>query len=389
MARERNHEESARADHGRCRSSPLRNPMVGEMSRRPCHESPTKHFVHKLIDWERVSQRLEQYSAIRDAFSMEMLRAAEDSPPYYCHYMAWRLGTWSVESEGSLANLDDLLTNAAKLPNWENEESVLHNGEYATYWSLLWQLQVAAKLRSVGRSVAWGGPGGGPDLSVDVNGQRWHVECYVTRKSYFLLQFLQECLSKILRLSVQNDYPLFSRISVPEANQFLEDKLEPYCDASRREEARAKCVTIVAGDRCSIEVAEEEWETNESDDTIEGRRRSRGRSGSPEQHVATTLSEAVSNKQDSNSLCDHRPNVLAVNLLLTSAEAAEYCDHDGNMIAGCVPELPDALDVLAVANCGIDARLPNLRIATCRSPNWCREGRWLEEDPDESLGARS
>ena len=69
-----------------------------------------------------------------------------------------------------------------------------------------------------------------------------------------------------------------------------------------------------------------------------------------------------------------------MNLLLTNAEAAEYHDRDGNMIAGCAPELPNALDVLAVANCGIDASVPNLRIAACRSPNRCREGRWLEAE---------
>ena len=365
--------------------------MVDEMHRRSCHESPTRHFVHKLIDWERVNQRLGRYPAIRKAFSMEVLRAAEESPPYYCHYMAWRLGTWSAESEGCLANLDKLLASAAELPNWENEESVLNNGEYATYWSLLWPLQVAAKLRAVGRNVTWGGPDGGPDLSVEVDGRRWYVECYVTRKSYYLLQFLQECLSKILRLSVQDDYPLFSRMSLPKADkadQFLDDKLEPYCDASRREEARAKCVTIMYEDQCSVEVAEEEWETNESDDTVERRRRSRGRRGSPEQHVTTMLKEAVSNKQDSNSLCDRHPNVLAVNLLLTNAEAAEYHDRDGKMIAGCTPELPDALDVLAVANCGIDASVANLRIASYRSPDLCCEGRWLEAEPDDGLETR-
>ena len=295
---------------------------------------------------------------------MKVLRAAEENPPYYCHYMAWRLGTWSEESEGCLANLDKLLASAAELPNWENEESVLNNGEYATYWSLLWQLQVAAKLQAVGRNVTWGGPDGGPGLSVEVDGRRWYVECYVMRKSYYLLQFLQQCLSKILRLSVQGDYPLFSRMSLPEPDQFLDDKLEPYCDASRREKARAKCVTIVYGDQRSVEVAEEERKMNEWDDTVERRRRSRGW-GSPEQHVTTMLKEAVSNKQDSNSLCDRHPNVLAVNLLLTNAEAAEYHDRDGKMIAGCAPELPDALDVLAVANCGIDASVANLRIASC------------------------
>ena len=142
--------------------------MVDEMHRRSCHESPTRHFVHKLIDWERVNQRLGRYPAIRKAFSMEVLRAAEESPPYYCHYMAWRLGTWSAESEGCLANLDKLLASAAELPNWENEESVLNNGEYATYWSLLWQLQVAAKLPAVGRNVTWGGRMAGP-----ISRSRW------------------------------------------------------------------------------------------------------------------------------------------------------------------------------------------------------------------------
>ena len=362
--------------------------MVDEMSRRSCNESPTKHFVHKLIDWERVDERLGRYPAIREAFSMKVLRAAEESRPYYCHYMAWRLGTWSVESERCLANLDNLLASAAELPNWEHEDSVLKNGEYATYWSLLWQLQVAAKLRAVGRNVTWAGPDGGPDLSVDVDGERWHVECHVPRKSYFLLQFLQECLSKILDLSVQEVYPLFARMSLPEPSRFLDDKLEPYCDASRREAASAKCVIIVYEDQCSVEVAEEEWDTNESGDTVDGRRRPLGPRGSPEQHVTAMLKGAVSSKGESNSLGDHHPNVLAVNLLLTNAEAAEFHDRHRDIIARCAPELPDAVDVLAVANCGIDARMSNLRIAACRSPMRCREGRWLEAEAVNGVETR-
>ncbi len=359
--------------------------MVGEMNRGSCNESPTKHFVHKLIDWERVNERLGRYPAIREAFSMEVLCSAEESPPHYCHYMAWRLGTWSVESEGCLANLDNLLASAAELPNWEGEDSVLKNGAYATYWSLLWQLQVAAKLRPVGRNVTWAGPDGGPDLSADVDGKRWHVECHVPRKSYFLLQFLQECLSKILGLSVQEDYPPFARMFLPEPSRFLDAKLEPYCDASRREAASAKYVTIVYEDQCSVEVAEEEWDTNESGD---GRRRLLRQWGAPEQHVTAMLERAVSSKGERNSLGDRHPNVLAVNLLLTDAEAAEYHDRDGNMIAGCAPELPTAIDVLAVANCGIDASVPNLRIAACGSPNWCREGGWMETETDDGLEIR-
>lgn len=375
--------------------APEAAPADDDMHLMPCHESPTKHFVHTLINWKCVEQRLEHYSAIGEAFPIDMLRTYEERPPYYCHYMAWRLGTWSVRSEGCLANLDNLLASAAELPNWEHEASALKKPEYGTYWSLLWQLQVAARLGSLGQNVKWGGPAGGPDLSVKVDGRRWHVECYAPQKSYSLLQFLQELLSKILRSSVQTDYRLFSEMSLPKepksAAQFLDDKLEPYCDASRREEASEgpKDVTVVYGDPCSVEVADEGWETSESDDTVEGRRRPGESEGSPEQHVTTMLREAVSNKEDSNSLRDHHPNVLAVNLLLTDAEAAEYPDPEGNMIVRWAPELPAALDVLAVDNCGIDASMPNLRIAACRSPDSRRDGRWLEAERDDKRETRS
>ena len=60
-----------------------------------CVDSPTRYFINRCIDWNRVRRRLERYLAIRGAFPESMLKESDDEPPFYCHYMAWRLGTWN------------------------------------------------------------------------------------------------------------------------------------------------------------------------------------------------------------------------------------------------------------------------------------------------------
>ena len=147
-----------------------------------CIDSPTRYFIHTLIDWNRVRRRLERYPAIRSAFPESTLKESSDKPPFYCHYMAWRLGTWDTESH--FANLESLLGQAKKLKNWEYEHSLLTNGAFGTFWSLVWQMQVAARLREVGDGVRWSEPSGGPDLSVRIRDERWFVECYSIQKSY-------------------------------------------------------------------------------------------------------------------------------------------------------------------------------------------------------------
>src|SRR3990170_5335305 len=50
-----------------------------------------RQIVHELIDWEIAEQRLQRFPAIGRAFPVECLRSHQETPPYYCHYMAWRL----------------------------------------------------------------------------------------------------------------------------------------------------------------------------------------------------------------------------------------------------------------------------------------------------------
>lgn len=186
-----------------------------------------RKLVHELIDWRRVECRLRSYPAIGRIFSSEMLRNSSERPPYFCHYLAWRLGVY--EAENVFQRLEELLCCANQLPNWKNESrSFLNTAEIADFWALVWQLQVAEHLCEVGRDVRWDKSGDNarsPDLSAVVRGKRWYVECYVYRKSFDLTLFLEELLMNVdpqLRLRYTQCLPL----SLPKGRdraRFLDD----------------------------------------------------------------------------------------------------------------------------------------------------------------------
>ena len=337
-----------------------------------CVDSPTRYFVHELIDWERVRRRLRCYPAIGRAFPESMLRKSCDKPPFYCHCMAWRLGTWNAEDP--FANLETLLCRAEELPNWEHEAPLLNDGDYGSFWSLLWQLQVAGHLCEVGEHVRWSEAVGGPDLSVVVDGRRWYVECYNVQKSYGLLQFLQECLSKILWTSVQDDYDQYSRMSLPRTNAeiacFLNEHLKPFCSSTHREKAMQSDVKIVYDEPNKVKVVLEDRDNEEEE--------SKCAVGSPRRHVAKMVQEALKNKIGKNRLPEHRPNVLAVNLLLTGSAAAESLRP--NAIREMAPDLGEtSIDVLAASSgIGIVEPRAHFAIASMRSDENSEAAKWLE-----------
>ena len=202
----------------------------------PPHNPTQRQFVHRLINWERVESRLKCYPAIGRAFPVETLTKHCESPPYYCHYMSWRLGTW--EDECNFQRLEEMLRCAEQLPDWKHERSLLVSTDFADFWSLIWQLQVAEHLCEVGTDVRWAKSG--PDLSVKVGNKRWYVECYVPRKSFGLLRFLEELLQK-LDPDVRTSYDMCLPFQLPQnadRNRFLDTILSPFRDCTYLEKAK-------------------------------------------------------------------------------------------------------------------------------------------------------
>ena len=161
-------------------------------------EHAQRELVHRHLSWRRVKFRLGLYPAIARTIPFNTMWQHRDQPPYYCHYMAWRLGSYNDESP--FKRLEMMLRCAESLPNWEHEiKSFVHSTDFASYWSLVWQLQVAKHLCEVGTEVAWlkNRDNPAPDFVANVGGKEWYVECYAVRKSFALYLLIEELLQRL------------------------------------------------------------------------------------------------------------------------------------------------------------------------------------------------
>ena len=313
-----------------------------------------REFVHRFVDWKLVDRRRTEYPAIGRAFDLNTLQKGREQPPYFCHYMAWRLGTW--ESEDLFARFNELLLHAESLPNWKHERPLLVSPEFADFWSLLWQLQVAEYLATIGSEVQWAKSG--PDLSVVVDNERWFVECFTPRKSFGLLLFLTELLERI-DSAVRSEYDLCMPLQLPfgaERVDFLDTVFAPFLNPSYITKAKTDArerypVVLYDHPDSSLRIyVEGEGVDPYAPEVIPNR------TGSPEGYLKVALQEAANAKRNSNNLDRHRPNLVAVNYLLSiDFQLAESLRRTPSRLLDF--EIDPAIDALAISVVGINERL--------------------------------
>ncbi|KMP10506.1 hypothetical protein UR09_04920, partial [Candidatus Nitromaritima sp. SCGC AAA799-A02] len=85
-------------------------------------ERSQKVLVDRYINWVTVEERLSKYKSIGAYFDIKFLKECSTKPPFYCHYLAWRLGTW--QGEDLFEKFDDLL--ARILHECKTERGFLH-----------------------------------------------------------------------------------------------------------------------------------------------------------------------------------------------------------------------------------------------------------------------
>lgn len=322
------------------------------------HYGPAqRHFVHLLIDWDCVEYRLKRYPAIGRTFPLTVLKKYEEKKPYYCHYMAWRLGTWCDES--SLQRLEELLCCAEALDHWDREkESLVKSTDFGTFWSLVWQLQVAEYLCGIGTEVSW--TKSGPDLTAAVGGERWFVECYTYHKSFGLFLFLEELLLKIDK-SIRTSYDLWRQFSLPkeepDQTPFLDTILSPFLEPSylttKKEEAKRRYPVLLYEDPNSSSSLRVSVEGDASGEYFPLDKKL----GNEEAYLEVALREAVKAKQGKNRLAEHHPNLVATNYALSvdyqlaKSSSSSFLDSGPN------------IDVLTVSAVGIDERLTRKKLA--------------------------
>jgi hypothetical protein len=311
-------------------------------------------FVHRLVNWKLIDYRCRKYPAIGRAFPLALLQKYQEKEPYYCHYMGWRLGTWSENSV--FERLDELLRCAEKLPDWKGERNLLTSADFAEFWSLLWQLQVAEYLCRVGENVRWAKSG--PDLSAIVDGQRWYVECYTPRKSFGLLNFLDELLTR-LDSSIEISYSYCLPFRLPQNNErsrFLHEVLSPflnhdYLRSFKRSALQKYPVIIYQHPSSSLHVYLNGPNADAYTPCVIP-----NEVGNPNHYLEQIISEAVRSKSTCNELREHRPNILAVNFLLSiDFQIASFSKRTPNVPSA--PQIAPNLDVLAIAIIGIGEHL--------------------------------
>jgi hypothetical protein len=326
-----------------------------------------KTLVERFLNWELVQTRLVKYSAIAADFPYKELRAHSEAGPYFCHYMAWRLGTWTDET--LFARINDLLAYAQTLPNWRHERKRLGNNDFGAFWSLVWQLQVAEYLGTHGDQVMW--HQSGPDLSAVVLDQRLFVECFVYHKAFDGELYVEELLQMLGEdLRVKRDSHLAFRMPQgPQRTDVLSNLLEPFLD-----EAALRMARLEARHRYPVVLSHSE--DRRLNLYVEGRSASAfdpsaipSNSGDPENTLTVALRESVNAKRQSNALGSHHPNMLVVNYLLSSDVQCSISRREVTPSPLDVSLKGSELGAIAFAVVGIDAKLQrsNLRLAASLS----------------------
>jgi hypothetical protein len=321
-----------------------------------------ENLVGRFLSWERVEARREKYPSLGRCFSTQLLKKA--SPPYFCHPMAWRLGAWHDEAD--LAYLDRLFATGANTPGWLSASKSLRGScDFAEFWSLVWELQVAEMFRSRGAPVAW--MRSGPDLMVTVSEETFFVECTALRGPFAMLEFIEEVLHHI-DPSFCVEWAKYLEVIVPEDNErtgFLDELLAPFVDSDWVKAQQAAARKAYAIHLPVPASAKNLYLTLETDQESSQCVPMPLRHGDPDTYLKSAVADAVKKKREENSLKASRPNLVAINLLLGNQfeQAVSFLQARGMPVP--TPDFGEEFDAVLLASLGIDGRF------ACRKL-WCK-----------------
>jgi hypothetical protein len=320
-------------------------------------EPAHKILIDRYINWNLVKERLNRYENIGKFFALKYLQDCSTKAPYYCHYLAFRLGTWNDEQWFEF--FDTLLAKASKLPNW-TKNRIPYGCEFENFWSFLWELQVAQLFANYSNTnIEW--LNSGPDLKVTCDAGQFFVECTIYRKSFGLEEFIGNLLS-LIHPSIRVQHTPFMKYSLPKNQNvegFLDELFEQFIDQSYLEaklkeaEKFSPLVLPVPKDANNFYVFIENQNAEDFNPNQPW-----ASTGEPEDFLEVVTKEILFNKKTSNQLITHRPNLLAANLLLGRDFQLALA------INRSVPnfDLGSEYDAVMLAACGID-ETPKLKEA--------------------------
>jgi hypothetical protein len=280
---------------------------------------------------------------------------------FYCHYMAFRLGAFN--NERIFQRIEQLLLVAEKLDGWCNESASLSNGDYGTFWALIWQLQVAEHFCKQGATVRW--MGNGPDLRVDNDDGCMFVECYTFRKSFDKICFLQDLLTALDsqgRLRITYDLCLPMSLQPEQFDHLMQPFVDETAIVRFESDAEQRYPVIVSQlEETSIAVLFEGNDVSAYDPSVFPKS-----VGSPALYFGVALKEMLNAKKGSNnSLSQHRPNRVFVNALLSAD--FQFSNSSQQVTEPYEVTLPAEIDAVSLTILGIDEELSEEKMVVIKS----------------------
>lgn len=277
-----------------------------------------KILVERFIDWDQIERRLGQYPAINEKFPLKLLRSQSDSRPFYCHFMAWRLGTWRDESV--FIRWNELLEFAKNhFQDWDVKK-LSNDHNFSVFWSLLWELQSAEYLSTYFKSVRHQSEG--PDFFIEEGGRIINIECYTPRKSYGVLEFINELLRK-LGADCKSYHTPYMEFALPNKDVDIDLELsalfEPFLNDDKLHELR---VRAAAEHPVIVSQSSNRLLTIYLDGKPENYNPSilKKQVGNPDDYWKDALSKASKHKLDANELESRKKagevNIVLINQLL-------------------------------------------------------------------------
>jgi hypothetical protein len=321
-------------------------------------------LVHRYLDWKLVEKRLQNYPHINSIFPIDGLKKCSEKPPYFCHYLAWRLGTWN--DEDWFAYFDDLLSQGMKLGGWSYQR-VPQGCEFDNFWSFIWELEVAVYFINMKKapSVIW--LPSGPDMKVELEGNLFYVECTTYHKSFGIEIFIKSLLQMVdLRLSATHIPCIKFSLQKINLNTFLDELFNPFIDPEFLSN-----INIKANQRSPIIIPTPNGVENlyiifdEPNAKEMNMNQPWTGAGDPEQFINLALKEVLEYKASQNNLKSYHPNLLAINYLLgMDFQLALTLRSTSIREVSINPEI----DALFICACGIDELPSGKKLLTSIEP---------------------
>lgn len=306
-----------------------------------------KVIIDRNFNWDLVAQRLRKFPHIGQVYKIDELRGCDNTPPYYCHYLGWRLGTWL--DEGLFQYFDRLLETGMRLNGW-NINRIPRDSEYGNYWSFVWELQVASIFSEITSLSELSWQETGPDLHWSNGRTNCYIECTVYRKSFSIEKYIEELLYTI--------HPLFrvshlscTRLSLTttDLSVLFKSIFSPLIDNGNVERAlhnsfdKSPSRLDIPGLPENFYVFVENPDAREIDPDQPWLF-----SGDPDEYLCVAVSEVLRAKEHSNKLSSLHPNLLVANFLLSS-------DFQLASSIRRITQIPiiESLDGVILSACGI------------------------------------